>query len=127
MAKPTWISTQSPTSTLSPSWCTSPMFMFLRTPPTSALASNKSSSRISTIRPGIPKHIRLLSLVSPEKHVCQYCLSQGKPTIVSRHPPVPVGNKPFLLQQSYHLPEKKHILKSPPGERDRVYSTLLPN
>src|SRR5215212_10271826 len=103
------------------------MFMFLRTPPTLALANIKSSSRISTIWPGIPKHIGLLSLVFSIEHVRQHRLAQSEPAVVGRYTPVPVDLEPFLLQQSYHLPEQKHVLKSPPGERDGACSPDLPD
>src|SRR5919199_1876815 len=39
---------------------------------------------------------------------------------------MPIDIEPSLLQQSYHLPEKKHVLKGPTRERDGAYSPGLP-
>src|SRR5579884_3887379 len=59
IANPTWISTQSPGTTPSPSSASSrPMLTLRRTPATSTLAKRRSSSTISTTCPGIAKHTR---------------------------------------------------------------------
>src|ERR1700730_1124889 len=55
MAKPTWMSTQSPTTTWSSS--SRPMLMVRRTPATSTLARWGLSPDSSTTWPGIPRHI----------------------------------------------------------------------
>ena len=55
MAKPTWISTQSPTPM--PSSSSRPMLIDPRTPVTSTRARCSSPSRNSTIWPGIPRHM----------------------------------------------------------------------
>ncbi len=55
MAKPTWMSTQSPGSR--PSSSRRRMLMLRRTPATSTLARCRFSSRSSTTSPGIPRHM----------------------------------------------------------------------
>ncbi len=52
IAKPTWISTQSPV----PASSSRPMFTVRRTPATSTLASLRGSSTISMIWPGMARH-----------------------------------------------------------------------
>ena len=60
-ANPTWMSTQSPGCTLSPSSSRRPTFTLRRTPATSTRASRLASSTISITWPGIAKHIRTAS------------------------------------------------------------------
>src|SRR5262245_20830383 len=64
-AKPTWISTQSPGLTSSPS--SRPMLIARLTPLTSTLARSGRSARISMTSPGMPRHMSASCLSSCEQ------------------------------------------------------------